>query len=90
MAFRDYICCADCGEKMVPDGHDSGREMLEEKWGDPEAATWTVALLCPDCLKKLRERVKELEAGVVTVRTADLPRRKPRVSLDAPADEEGA
>jgi len=54
MAFRDYICCGECGEKMIPDGYESGRTMLEEKWGDPNADTWTVSLLCPACIKILR------------------------------------
>lgn len=49
MAKRDYICCAGCDTKMIPDGYDNGREHLEMRWGDPEADDWTVDIYCPDC-----------------------------------------
>ena len=49
MAFRDYICCADCGEKIIYDGGGSIRRGLahREEWRPFEA-------LCPDCIKILR------------------------------------
>jgi hypothetical protein len=54
MAFRDYIICGECETKIIYDGYDNGRDRLEEVWGDPKTNFWTVHLLCPDCLKKLR------------------------------------
>lgn len=55
MALRDYICCGGCGCKIVPDGHDIGRDRMEEIWGDPTAGeVYTVELLCPDCIRDLR------------------------------------
>ena len=53
MAGRDYIRCKTCYNKIIYDGHNAGRERLEEVWGDPKANDWTVGLLCPDCIKKL-------------------------------------
>jgi hypothetical protein len=55
MAYRDYILCADCGCKLIPDGNETVRQHLEENWGNPAAPFWTVGLLCPLCLDKLRE-----------------------------------
>lgn len=61
MAGRDYIRCGECGCKIIYDGDDSGRDRLEEIWGDLKADTWSVSLLCPDCLTKLRQRIAALE-----------------------------
>ena len=68
MALRDYVICGECKTKIIYDGHDNGRDRLEEVWGDPNADVWTVHLLCPDCIKKLhadlaaaRARIAELE-----------------------------
>ena len=54
MAFRDYITCGECETKIIYDGYDNGRDRLEKIWGDPNANSWTVHLLCPDCIKKMR------------------------------------
>ena len=62
MAFRDYIICGECETKIIYDGYDNGRDRLEELWGDPKADFWTVHLLCPDCLKKLRAERDEARA----------------------------
>lgn len=65
MASRDYILCGGCGIKIIYDGYASGRDTLEEIWGDPKAQAWTVQLLCPDCIKALQssltQRQQELE-----------------------------
>jgi hypothetical protein len=61
MAYRDYIICPECDCKLLYDGNDNLRESLEDRWGDPKLSTYTVGILCPDCLDKLRARVAELE-----------------------------
>jgi hypothetical protein len=57
MAGRDYILCKKCQTKIVYDGDDNGRERLESVWGDPNAADWTVFLLCPVCIAKYEHGV---------------------------------
>ena len=54
MASRDYILCKYCKCKLVYDGYDSIREGLEQTYG-------TNQLVCPDCLKKLEEIIRESE-----------------------------
>ena len=54
MALRDYILCADGECKLLYDGNDSGREWLEERFGEPNLSIWTVDIVCPDCLEKQR------------------------------------
>jgi len=68
MAFRDYIICGECETKIIYDGYDNGRDRLEELWGDPKADFWTVHLLCPDCLKKLRAERDEALADAARYR----------------------
>jgi hypothetical protein len=60
MALRDYIACGNCGCKIVYDGNDNGRNRLEMYWGNPDAETWTVHLLCPDCLKAQTAEIERL------------------------------
>lgn len=67
MAGRDYISCKKCHGRIVYDGDDNGRERLEEVWGDPGAANWTVGLLCPDCAREYEEAV---ESAIECIRTA--------------------
>ena len=62
MALRDYVICGECKTKIIYDGHDNGRDRLEEVWGDPNADVWTVHLLCPDCIKKLHADLAALRA----------------------------
>ena len=59
MAFGDYLPCSDCGCKLIYDGDRNIRDALEERYGDPTAAIYTVDMVCPSCLKELRT---ELEA----------------------------
>lgn len=54
MAYGDYIHCADCDCKLIYDGYRNIREGLDDEYDEWE-------LLCPGCLKKLRERLKALE-----------------------------
>jgi len=68
MAYRDYIICPECECKLIYDGSDAIRENLEERWGDPKLSTYTVSILCPDCVGKLRARVAELEEVLEDVR----------------------
>ena len=62
MAYRDYILCEDCEEKIVYDGDDNGRTRMEDYWGDPSADTWTAHIVCPACLKALRTKLAAAEA----------------------------
>lgn len=63
MAIRDYIICRECKCKLLYDGEQNGREWLEERWGKPEEAAWTIeGLLCPPCDMKQQARIAELEA----------------------------
>jgi hypothetical protein len=55
MAGRDYLKCKKCFTKIVYDGNDTCRDRLEAVWGDPDADSWTVGLLCPDCIKRYEE-----------------------------------
>ena len=70
MAWRDYITCGNCETKIIYDGYDNGRNRLEEKWGDPKAPVWTVHLLCPDCISKLR---KERDAALALLHHGIVP-----------------
>ena len=57
MAGRDYILCADCGCKLIYDGYDSVRDRLEMIWGDEGADHWTVDMICPECVGKLKASI---------------------------------
>ena len=63
MAMGDYICCGRCRCKLIYDGSHAGREALEQKWGAPDEPTYTVSLLCPDCLAAKDELLNTLERG---------------------------
>jgi hypothetical protein len=71
MAVRDYIVCGSCECKIIYDGHNNGRNMLEENWGDPSKDFWTVSLYCPTCLldviaerDALRDQVARLVGAI--------------------------
>ena len=49
MAGADYLKCTECHCKIVYDGSWNGRERIEEIWGED------CEILCPDCIKKLKE-----------------------------------
>tara|TARA_Y100001973_G_C5209232_1_gene344363 strand:- start:32733 stop:32942 length:210 start_codon:yes stop_codon:yes gene_type:complete len=59
MAYRDYICCAECGVKIIYDGYNDSRDALEEIWGDPDAADYTVEMHCPDCVGNMKREIRE-------------------------------
>ena len=75
MAFRDYITCGECETKIIYDGYDNGRNRLEEIWGDPNANSWTVHLLCPDCIKKMRADLAAARADLSSHETLLLSAR---------------
>ena len=87
MAFRDYIICGECETKIIYDGYDNGRDRLEELWGDPKADFWTVHLLCPDCLKKLRAERDEALADAARYRWLRAERDEARADALALAAE---
>lgn len=60
MALRDYIQCKRCECKLIYDGYDEHRERLEERYGDPEAMTYTPLLLCPDCIQSQENVLREI------------------------------
>ena len=62
MAGRDYVTCGDCGTRIVYDGQDFIRDDLEKRFGDIKADSWTVELLCPPCITKLRNEIERLAA----------------------------
>ena len=64
MALRDYICCGECGDKIVYDGDDNGRDRMEQVWGEKDAKYWTVKILCPECITKLRAELAEARAEI--------------------------
>lgn len=82
MAFRDYITCGECETEIIYDDYDNGRDRLEKIWGDPNANSWTVHLLCPDCIKKMRA---DLAAARALLREAalEVPDTNLRFRIDA-------
>ena len=82
MAYRDYILCKTCGCKIVYDGDDNGRNMLETYWGKPFAPDWTVGLLCPDCIAQMEAECEALRAalqGIVDFADAPVECKRPDV-----------
>ena len=67
MALRDYILCGECEVKLIYDGNDDAREWLEERYGDPNCGCYTVKLLCPTCLEKLRAENAKLRRVIKDV-----------------------
>lgn len=59
MTDRDYVRCIKCETRICYDGHDTVRDALEARWGNPESPVWTegLGLLCPDCTNKLQSRL---------------------------------
>lgn len=69
MAKGDYICCGDCDCKLIYDGSRSGRDRLEELWGDTTGPIYTVKILCPDCQKKELAAKEEILNRLPTINT---------------------
>lgn len=67
MAIRDYIVCKRCECKIIYDGHDNGRERMEELWGDPSAGLWTPLLLCPTCIALLESELAACQLALAKV-----------------------
>lgn len=65
MAYRDYIHCKKCDCKLIYDGNDSIRESLENAYGDPEKDTFTIKLLCPECLRELEAELARLRGRIL-------------------------
>jgi hypothetical protein len=53
MAYRDYIHCADCDVKLIYDGEDSIRDILEIRYGSD------YKLLCPVCIDARAEQATD-------------------------------
>ena len=70
MALRDYILCGECEVKLIYDGNDDAREWLEERYGDPNCGCYTVKLLCPTCLEKLRAENAKLREKLAAAEKA--------------------
>ena len=64
MAYIDYIHCSECDCKLLYDGDDNGCERLRLYWGKGHEADqdWAMkhALLCPECIAKLRAECERL------------------------------
>lgn len=64
MSNVDYICCKNCGGKIVYDAKGHGREHLERLYGNPDNECWSVGLTCPDCVKALEAEMKEVKHDI--------------------------
>ncbi len=52
MAGADYICCAECGVRLLYDGDRQWRIVLKEL---------ETTITCGHCVKKLKKKIKTLE-----------------------------
>ena len=59
MAYGDYLPCSECDCKLIYDGDRNLRDWLEERYGDPSASDYTVNMVCPDCLNKIRDELEQ-------------------------------